>query len=373
MKRILITAVITMGCAGLLIPLLGAVRDDYDMFQPDHGNLYARFFLDPKTYPNQPQPTLEELDSDAGIPPREAGGTNAPAEPEKKAVVEPEKKKEVVPEKKPQIVREYVNQKTLKPLGELKESTFDVYDRQQKDLKKLAEEKAKKEEEKEKQEKDKKELATEKTSKKLEDEDLKRRTVFNINLMVGGSVAYYKMNRVIDILPVSPVIPSSSAFVQNEAKGKYLGISPGLSLTFIFNVAKYFALGFGGDANYFHPYKLSSVTTLPLVQILGYPSPNPQFYLEVPVYGLMRFYFSEKFRAAYLSLGAGVDFFLLGRPFARSIIARGGIGFTLNNGFTMEFDYQYNTDLAQESSFTNIKDMHRGMVMMGYCFNIGGK
>ena len=55
------------------------------------------------------------------------------------------------------------------------------------------------------------------------------------------------------------------------------------------------------------------------------------------------------------------------------IIARGGIGFTLDNGFMMEFLYQYNTDPAEDSKLVNIKDMHRGMVSLGYCFNTGGK
>lgn len=341
MKRILIIATITIGSACLLMPLLGAGQDDYDMLRVNHGNLYARFFLDPKVYPNQPQPSLEELDSGGGIPAREM--KTPEAETEKKPVVEPEKK--------PQLIQEYVKQKTLKPLTELKEVGAVVIE--------------KKEEKKEAKKEEKKEIKP--------DISNRRRGVFNLNLMVGGSIAYYNMNRVIDILPVSPVIPTSSAIIQNEAQGKYLGISPGLSLTFIFNVAKYFALGFGSDAGYFYVHRLTSRSSLPLMQILGYPSPNPQFYLEVPVYGLMRFYFSEKYKTAYLSLGAGVDFFLLGRPAARSIIARGGIGFNLDNGFTMEFAYQYNTDLAQDSSMTNIKDMHRGMVWMGYCFNIGGK
>jgi hypothetical protein len=331
MKRILFVMMITIGSAFFLMPLPGAGQDEPDPDRADHGNLYARFFLDPQQYPNQVQPSLEELDSGGGIPIREPGEQKAPV---------------VEPEKKTQTYQEYVKFRTLKPLNEMLEVGAKI--------------EKKKEEKTEIAEKEKKPSGGE-----------KRRGVFNLNLMAGSSFAYYRTKRLVTADNFSGMYSPVSETRES------LGIAPGLNVHFIFNVAKYFALGFGADANYFYVHKLSSKYSSPLASfdmIYHNLSPsNPGFYLEVPVYGLMRFYFSEKFRTAYLVLGGGVDFFLLGRPFARSIIARGGIGFTLDNGFTMEFAYQYNTDLAQDSSLTNIKDMHRGMVSMGYCFNVGGK
>jgi hypothetical protein len=200
------------------------------------------------------------------------------------------------------------------------------------------------------------------------------RSVFNFNIMVGGSLAYFKMKRI--------VAPSYyfEMLDPNVETSKMWGYAAGVNLNFVFNVAKYFGLGFGGDANYFLPKAFSKSLSYPDADTNSYEtrllysinSPDPKYYLEVPVYGMVRFYFSESLRAVHLSLGGGADFFLLGHPAARSYIGRAGLGFTLENGFMMECTYQYNTRLIEKSNLTNMLDMHRGMLWMGYCVNAGG-
>jgi hypothetical protein len=210
----------------------------------------------------------------------------------------------------------------------------------------------------------------------------KSRTVFNLNLTVGASLVYNRVRRV-----VSPNGTENATtitvyyFSQNIETRKSLGLAPVVNINFIFNVAKYFGLGFGGDAGYLvmNARRMSLSYSTPLTEtsraqvmaLYKIYSPDPSHYLEVPVYGLMRFYFGESFQAMNLSLGGGYDFFLLGHPAARSPIIRGGIGFTLDNGFMMDFSYQYNFELLQKSRLTNLKEMHRGTVTLGYCFNVG--
>jgi hypothetical protein len=210
----------------------------------------------------------------------------------------------------------------------------------------------------------------------------KERTVFNINLTVGASLVFDRVERA-----VSPDGTESGGtitfyyFWRNIETKKSLGASPVINLGFIFNVARYFALGFGADAGYLvmnaHTMSVSYSSTLQdtsrdqLMAMMNYNPSTPRRFLEVPVYGLMRVYFSPTFSAAYLSVGGGMDFLLLGHPSARSTLIRGGFGFTLDNGFTMDFSYQYNFDAAEKSSLTNIKEMHRGTVTLGYCFNVG--
>ncbi len=215
------------------------------------------------------------------------------------------------------------------------------------------------------------------------DNSAKRRTVFNVNLTVGASLVYNRVRRV-----VSPNGTETSTtitvyyFSQNIETRKSLGLAPVVNINFIFNLAKYFALGFGADAGYLvmNALRGSLSYSTPLTEtsralvMAKYKiySPNPNHYLEVPVYGLMRFYFGESFQAMYLSVGGGYDFFLQGHPSARSPLIRGGIGFTLDNGFMMDFSYQYNFELLEKSTLTNLKEMHRGTVTLGYCFNVGG-
>ncbi len=201
----------------------------------------------------------------------------------------------------------------------------------------------------------------------------KTRTVFNLNIMFGGSFAYFLMKRT-----VAPnydyVIPAATI----ETK-KVLGLVPAIRLNFLFNVARHFGFGFGADAGYFHFSPLSKKLSHQDIDLDSYltrmiykiHAPDPDFYLEVPAYGMLRFYFSESFKAVYLDLGGGADFFLLGHPGAWSYFGRAGLGFTLDNGFTMEFAYQYNTRLIEKSNLTNMLDMHRVALWMGYCVNAG--
>lgn len=201
------------------------------------------------------------------------------------------------------------------------------------------------------------------------------RTVFNLNILFGGSGAFFQMKRTV-ALNFDYGYPD----VNIETR-KMIGLVPGAGLNCIFNVARYFGFGFGSEAGYFHlatrskkmSYRDLNLDSYLIRMIYKIHAPNPAYYLEVPAYGMLRFYFSESFRAVFLDLGGGVDFFLLGHPAARSYIARAGLGFTLENGFTMEFCYQYNTRLIEKSNLTNMLDMNRVMLWMGYCVNADGR
>jgi hypothetical protein len=199
------------------------------------------------------------------------------------------------------------------------------------------------------------------------------RSVFNFSIMFGGSFAFFQMRRT-----VAPYLDYVIPALNIETK-KMIGLVPGIKLNFFFNVARYFGLGFGADAGYFHLSSFSKKLSHPDTDVDTYlvrvmykiHAPDPRYYLEVPAYGMMRIYFSENFKAIYLDLGGGADFFLLGHPNARSYFGRAGLGFALDNGFTMEFDYQYNSRLIEQSNLTNLLDMHRVMLWMGYCVNPG--
>lgn len=205
------------------------------------------------------------------------------------------------------------------------------------------------------------------------DSAVRTRTGFNLSIMFGGSFTFFQMMRT-----VAPnydyVVPAANI----ETK-KIIGLVPGIKLNFLFNVARHFGLGFGGDAGYYHlatfskklKFQDTDVDSFLTRTLYKVHAPDPRFYLEVPAYGIMRIYFSESFKSAYLDLAGGADFFLLGHPYAQSYFGRAGIGFALDNGFTMEFDYQYNTRLIEKSNLTNMLNMHRVMLWMGYCLNAG--